>query len=89
MNAYRIVIKGTVQGIGFRYYTRMAANRFGINGWVRNCPDGSVEIHCEGEESILQQFLEEVKKGPAGLVIKSLAVKEAQPDFFYGFEIRG
>lgn len=88
MNAYRIVIRGIVQGIGFRYFTRMMANRFSIYGWVRNCADGSVEIHCEGEESNLQKFLAEIKKGPAGLVIESMEVKEAAPDFYYGFEIR-
>ncbi len=72
MNAYRIVIRGIVQGIGFRYFTRVTANRFNIYGWVRNCPDGSVEIHCEGEESNLQKFLEEIRKGPAGLVIDTM-----------------
>lgn len=88
MKAYRIVIKGIVQGIGFRYFTRMAANRFTISGWVRNCPDGSVEIHCEGEESNLQHFLAEIRKGPSGLKVDTFEIKETSAGFFYGFEIR-
>lgn len=88
MKAFRIVIKGVVQGVGFRYFARMRANRLNICGWVRNCPDGSVEIHCEGEESNLQKFIEEIRKGPAGVIVNSFEVVEADADFYYGFEIR-
>lgn len=88
MKAYRIVVKGIVQGIGFRYFTRMTANRYSIYGWVRNCPDGSVEIHCEGDETNLQGFVTDVKKGPPGVVIDAFEVKETAPDYYYGFEIR-
>ncbi len=88
MKAYRVVIRGVVQGIGFRYFTRMTANRLGIFGWVRNCPDGSVEVHGEGNEASLQVFLSELRLGPSGLVVDSFDVKEMSPDYFYGFEIR-
>ncbi|HKI60293.1 MAG TPA: acylphosphatase, partial [Mariprofundaceae bacterium] len=43
MKAYRVRIEGRVQGVSFRYYTLQEANRLGIDGWVRNCEDGSVE----------------------------------------------
>lgn len=88
MTAYRIVITGVVQGIGFRYFARMAANRTGTFGWVRNCEDGSVEIHCEGDESSLQNFILEIRKGPDGLLVDQFDVKEVPADFYYGFEIR-
>ncbi len=88
MKAYRIIITGVVQGIGYRYFTRMAANRVGVFGWVRNCPDGSVEIHSEGDEASLSRFMDEVRKGPSGLILKTFTATETAPDFFYGFEIR-
>lgn len=88
MKAYRIIITGEVQGIGYRYFTRVAANRLGIFGWVRNCPDGSVEIHGEGDDASLSRFIEDVRKGPAELVLDTFTVTETPPDYFYGFEIR-
>lgn len=88
MKAYHIVITGHVQGIGYRYFVRMAANRLGIFGWVRNCSDGSVEMHGEGDEASLDRFMNEIRKGPSGLVLKSFTATEAPPDFYFGFEIR-
>lgn len=88
MKAYDIVIAGVVQGIGFRYFTRMTANKLGICGWVRNCPNGSVELHAEGEDKLLEKFLFEIRKGPSGMVVDSFVIKETPADFFFGFEIR-
>lgn len=87
MKAYQIKVTGVVQGIGYRYFTRMAANRLGICGWVRNCPDGSVEVFCEGEAGSLEMFVEEVRKGPSGLIAKTFQVVEASPTYIFGFEI--
>lgn len=52
---------GSVQGVGFRYTAERAATSLGINGWVRNLPDGRVEIMCEGREADLNNFMEELK----------------------------
>lgn len=87
MKAFDIVLTGTVQGVGFRYYTRMAANRLRVSGWVRNCPDGSVLIHCEGEAEALEQFLTAVRQGPAGAEVSGFEVREGSVAFHYGFEI--
>ncbi|MDP2913595.1 MAG: acylphosphatase [Candidatus Omnitrophota bacterium] len=52
---------GSVQGVGFRYTAERAATSLGINGWVRNLPDGRVEVMCEGREPDLKNFTEELK----------------------------
>ncbi len=59
----RIRVFGRVQGVGFRYFCLQTAQEFGLRGWVRNLPDGSVEMEAEGDEAILQEFLAHVGKG--------------------------
>ncbi len=59
-----VVLAGKVQGVGFRYFTRNLAKKYGLKGYVRNLPDGTVEILAEGDEQTLRKFLEEVEKGP-------------------------
>jgi len=53
--------RGTVQGVGFRFTSRHFACQLNINGWVKNLPDGSVELLAEGEEEALIEFLTRVK----------------------------
>ena len=48
--ARHVLVTGRVQGVFFRAWTDEQAQRLHVNGWVRNCPDGSVEVHLEGEE---------------------------------------
>ncbi|MFC1526593.1 acylphosphatase [Candidatus Latescibacterota bacterium] len=68
-SAVHIVVSRRVQGVGFRYFTREAASRRGLVGWVRNLPDGRVEVAAEGAEEDLLALVAEVKRGPgAGLV---------------------
>jgi len=57
-------VYGRVQGVNFRYYTQMEANRLGIVGWVTNRLDRSVEIVAEGEKKALQQLLNFLHQGP-------------------------
>ena len=60
----RIVFTGRVQGVGFRYTTQSIAKRYEVNGFVRNLPDGRVEIEAEGDRALLTAFVEEVRIGP-------------------------
>lgn len=60
-----MIVDGRVQGVGFRHYTQLKAMECSINGWVRNREDQKVEIDAEGEESNIQKFIEEIKKGPS------------------------
>ncbi len=53
---------GTVQGVGFRYTTQQLARRFPVTGFVKNLPNGQVELVAEGEERKLQEFLADLKE---------------------------
>lgn len=68
-------ISGMVQGVGFRYYVWHQARHLGLNGYVRNLPDGSVKAEAEGEEGNLQQFIEAVKRGPSGAVVDEVKIE--------------
>lgn len=74
LRAWRVV--GKVQGVSFRWFTRRAAQELGISGWVRNLPDGSVEVRARGDASALDQLLEAIKRGPARSRVERV---EAQP----------
>lgn len=52
-----IVFYGRVQGVGFRYYAVNKANQLGLNGWVKNLPDGTVEMEVQGEEPLIDQLI--------------------------------
>ena len=58
------MIHGDVQGVGFRYFVTRHARPLGIKGWVRNRPDGAVELVAEGERPVLEQLLVNVRQGP-------------------------
>lgn len=60
----RWIVHGRVQGVGFRAYTRRAARGLGLKGWVRNVPDGTVEIAVAGPAKELEEFRRQVRQGP-------------------------
>lgn len=64
INCFHGIIHGRVQGVGFRVFTREAARRHDICGWVRNLSNGCVEVHAVGDEIALTEFLTEVYQGP-------------------------
>lgn len=66
MEKKAVILKvyGKVQGVGFRYYTHKKANELGLNGFVRNKPDGSVYIEAEGKDAQLQEFINWCEVGP-------------------------
>ena len=60
MIAKRVIFEGRVQGIGFRYTVKDLARSFDVCGWVKNLPDGSVELHAMAEPDELAAFLREI-----------------------------
>ena len=87
--ARRYVIGGRVQGVGFRYFTEAAAAREGILGWVRNTPDGGVEISAEGEADALERFERSVRHGPPRARVERFDVADTTPSGRdAGFSIR-
>lgn len=69
-----IIVRGDVQGVGFRFFTLREAQRWGIAGWVRNRRDGTVEIEAQGEEAALEGFVESVREGPPYSGVESAEV---------------
>jgi acylphosphatase len=59
-------IRGQVQGVGYREFTRTIAQRLGLAGWVRNRDDGCVELAASGNASSVEALLAAVRRGPAG-----------------------
>lgn len=66
MRRVRLVVRGTVQGVGFRWFAREAARRSGIDGWARNLGDGTVEIAAAGEQEVVDRFIRAIGRGPEG-----------------------
>lgn len=81
-------VTGRVQGVFFRAWTQEQANGLGVAGWVRNCPDGSVEAHLAGEESAIQLLVERLHDGPPSAVVDRVDVIEADPEPGGSFEVR-
>lgn len=80
-----ITIKGRVQGVGFRYQTQNAAKKFGIKGFVKNMPDGSVYTEACGEEKNIELFLDWCRNGPMLANVTNINIEEitcAVPDDF-------
>lgn len=76
-------ITGRVQMVMFRDFTKRAARRLGLVGWVKNNPDKSVSVAAEGEEEALRAFLKKLEKGPLLSRVDQVqaAWKEARGDF--------
>jgi len=74
---------GRVQGVGFRFTAERVALFLGITGWVKNLPDGRVEVVAEGDEAKLVLFLEKMKNGPMKPYLRGVAVdwQEARGEF--------
>jgi acylphosphatase len=80
-------ITGQVQGVGFRFFAVRAAQRYGIDGFVRNLPDGRVEVVAEGLHEAVDTFLAELHRGPSGADVRSVDVHWEAPEGRHGFLI--
>jgi len=83
-----IQIFGRVQGVGFRYSARLAARNYGIKGYVRNMPDGSVYLEAEGLENNVAGFINWCREGPDFAYIDHINVEDASLKNYESFEIR-
>lgn len=83
-----IQLTGRVQGVWFRAYARQQAEALGINGFVRNLPDGSVYAECEGDETQLQAMLQWCQQGPPLARVDNITISEGPVNGFHHFEIR-
>lgn len=85
----RIRIEGRVQGVFFRAYTQEEAERLGVNGWVRNLPDGAVEALVEGDAIQVEEMIAWCHKGSPSSTVTRVEVEEDAPQSeSRGFTIR-
>lgn len=80
MRAIQATVRGRVQGVFFRVYTRDKANQLGLVGWVRNNRDGSVECFAQGAEGSIETFIRFLHKGSPSSRVDSVKVQVATPD---------
>ena len=86
--AVRARVSGVVQGVGFRYFTHRIAVSLGLDGYVRNMSDGSVEAVAEGDAQMVDLFLDKIGKGPTASSVRGLKVSEIPIAGYNGFDIR-
>ena len=81
-------VRGRVQGVFFRQRTKDQADRFGLNGWVRNRPDGRVEGMAQGPDPALESLREWLKRGPPMARVLALDWNETEAAKFTAFEVK-
>lgn len=89
MIARRLVIRGRVQGVGYRHALRREALRRGVVGWVRNRLDGTVEAHVQGAPEQLESLVAWARRGPTAAAVDEVTAEPSHPDdSLTGFEQR-
>lgn len=83
----RLGLSGRVQGVGFRLYAVRQARNLGLGGYVRNRPDGRVEVEVEGMRAAVEDFIERMRLGPGGAVVRDLQREWIAPLEEEGFRI--
>ena len=77
--ARRFVVRGRVQGVGFRWFVEREAHMLGIAGWVRNNPDGSVEVLAMGSRDQVSGLRSRLREGPRAARVDNVEEAEAKP----------
>ena len=86
--ARHVEVSGRVQSVFFRAWTEEQAERLKVNGWIRNCPDGSVEAHLEGEEGSVNWLIDLIGDGPPSARVANVRVRDADIEGSTDFEVR-
>jgi acylphosphatase len=89
MKTVRLLIRGRVQGVGFRYFVRREATRLGLNGWVRNLANGNVEAVISGDSGAIAEMTRLTEKGPPGAEVSEVTATPAEAPPQPGFAIVG
>jgi acylphosphatase len=86
--AKHVGVTGRVQGVFFRAWMREQADDLGVTGWVRNCPDGRVDAHIEGEEAAVEQLVQLLHRGPPAAEVQDVHMWNVEIGEFDRFEVR-
>ena len=82
-------VKGSVQGIGYRWFVQKTAQRLGLAGWVRNLDDGDVELEAEGDKKLLDDFLGLLEQGHKWAQVSEVETQWLpNENNYFGFEIK-
>jgi len=85
----QLIIMGRVQGVGYRFAAQQVAKQYQLQGWVKNQPNGDVEIIAEGEQQQIDQFTDWAKNGPKYADVHRVAIKHlTESGEFTQFNIR-
>lgn len=79
LNTLHVDVRGRVQGVGFRWFVRERARALGLKGWVRNHPDGCVEVLAVGSDSALEALRAMLSQGPVGARVSGVEVRRDTP----------
>ncbi len=80
MLAFRLIVKGRVQRVGFRRYALDNAQDLGILGYVKNMPDGSVEVIAQGKDDAVNEFIERIRSAQPPIIIRDIIIEEVPLD---------
>ena len=86
--AKRYFVEGRVQGVGFRFFVERVAAELDLQGYVRNCEDGRVEVYAAGAEETLAQLRERLGTGPRGSRVERLEEQAVRWKQYNGFSIQ-
>jgi acylphosphatase len=84
----RAIVHGFVHGVYFRDTTRQRARQHGVDGWVRNTEDGTVEAVFEGPADGVERMVDFMREGPRGARVDRVEVLEEEPEGLRGFDVR-
>lgn len=87
--AVRVIVRGDVQGVGYRDATLRRARELGVMGWVRNEEDGSARVHAEGAEPAVEELLSFLEEGPPAADVAEVEVEHVKAEGHEQFAIRG
>lgn len=86
--AVRLVVRGDVQGVGYRDAAGSRAEELGVVGWVRNEADGTVALHVEGPPDAVDQMVAWTRRGPSSASVEGVDEREAEPHGPSAFDVR-
>ncbi|MDQ6786567.1 MAG: acylphosphatase [Acidobacteriota bacterium] len=81
--ARKFIVRGEVQGVGFRFFTQRAAARHQVRGYVRNLPDGAVESYAEGTAKAVEEFKHDLTAGPTSSKVTEIEETVLEPGNLY------
>ncbi len=88
MIAKHLIITGHVQGVFYRATAEQVALKIGLRGWIQNNASGSVEAHIEGEDAVIEQFIDWCHHGPDKAEVENVQVTDCEPENCSSFEVR-